>query len=272
MDLSELTLIDAREQLRTSQISASDLADACLRQIERLNPSINAFITVCREPEPERVAERRTAEARERDTASTLVAMRLIGIPIAVKDLYETKGIRTTSGSRFFENYVPAEDAFVVRRIREAGALMLGKTNTHEIALGVTNINPHYGAVHNPWDQSRISGGSSGGSAAAVISNMCIAAIGTDTGGSIRIPASLCGVVGLKPTYGRVSLRGILPLSWNLDHAGPITKTVEDAAFLLQVISGYDPLDPVSVKTLPGDYQSHLKDGMEGRKIAVGVG
>ncbi len=271
MNLSELTLIKARELLRKGEISASDLAEACLRQIDRLNPSINAFITVCRDLEPEEVLQRRASEQRD-NASSTLVAMRLAGIPVAIKDLYNTRGIRTTSGSKFFEDYIPDEDAYAVRRLKEAGALLLGKTNTHEIALGVTNINPHFGAVRNPWDQTRISGGSSGGSAAAVISRMCIAALGTDTGGSIRIPASLCGVVGMKPTYGRVSLRGILPLSWNLDHAGPIARTVEDAAFVLQIISGYDPLDPASVKTLPGDYQSHLKDGMSGRKIAVAVG
>ncbi len=192
-------------------LSASDLNDACLRQIERLNPVINAFITVLN-PVP--------------DEIGTSSKTPLYSIPIAVKDLYETKGIRTTAGSKFFSNYIPEQDAFVVQKLKEAGALILGKTNTHEIALGVTNNNPHFGACKNPWDTQRISGGSSGGSAAAVATDMCIAAVGTDTGGSIRIPASLCGVVGLKPTYGRVSLRGIFPLSWSLDHAGPITPVI----------------------------------------------
>ena len=198
--------------------------------------------------------------------------MPLYGIPIAVKDLYDTKGIRTTGGSKFFADHIPTEDAFVVQKIKKAGAQIIGKTNTHEIALGVTNNNPHFGACKNPWDITRISGGSSGGSAVAVATGMAMAALGTDTGGSIRIPASLCGVVGLKPTYGRVSLRGILPLSWNLDHAGPITRKVEDAALMLQVMGGYDELDPTSVKTLPGDYSSHLGDGMRDRKIAIAVG
>ena len=196
----------------------------------------------------------------------------LYGIPLAVKDLYDTKGIRTTAGSRFFADNIPQEDAFVVQKIKRAGAQIVGKTNTHEIALGVTNNNPHYGACKNPWDITRTPGGSSGGSAVAVATGMAMAALGTDTGGSIRIPAALCGVVGLKPTYGRVSLRGILPLSWNLDHAGPITRSVEDAALMLQVMGGYDELDPTSVKTLPGDYSSHLKDSMKERKIALAVG
>ncbi len=198
--------------------------------------------------------------------------MPLEGVPLAVKDLYDTKGIRTTAGSRFFADNIPQEDAFVVQKIKRAGAQIIGKTNTHEIALGVTNNNPHYGACRNPWDTTRISGGSSGGSAVAVATGMAMAALGTDTGGSIRIPASLCGVVGLKPTYGRVSLRGILPLSWNLDHAGPLTRSVEDAALMLQVMGGYDELDPASVKTLPGDYSSHLKDTMKERKVALAIG
>jgi len=162
----------------------------------------------------------------------------LAGIPIAVKDLYDTQGIRTTAGTPFFDDHVPTQDAVVVKKMKDAGALILGKTNTHEVALGVTNVNPHYGACRNPWDTARISGGSSGGSAAAVAAGMCLAALGTDTGGSIRIPASLCGVVGLKPTYGRSSLHGVFPLSWNLDHAGPLARSVRDAALLLQVMAG----------------------------------
>lgn len=252
-----MTLTNAREQLRQNEISASSLADACFRQIECFNPVINAFITVLK-PEPGKDA--------------SIGRNPLLSMPVAIKDLYETKGIRTTAGSKFFADYIPEQDAYVVQKFKESGAIILGKTNTHEIALGVTNNNPHYGACKNPWDLARITGGSSGGSAAAVAADMCLAAVGTDTGGSIRIPASLCGVVGLKPTYGRVSLRGIIPLSWNLDHAGPITKTVEDAALMLQVMAGYDPLDPASVKTLPGDFSSHLKDGMDGRTIALGVG
>ncbi len=258
MNLSSLSLTDQRDLVRSKEIDASDLASACYRQIERLNPTLNAFITVI---PPEPFSPQNGAQGAQ-----------LYGIPLAVKDLYDTKGIRTTAGSRFFAENIPQEDAFVVQKIKRAGAQIVGKTNTHEIALGVTNNNPHYGACKNPWDIARTPGGSSGGSAVAVATGMAMAAIGTDTGGSIRIPAALCGVVGLKPTYGRVSLRGILPLSWNLDHAGPITRKVEDAALMLQVMGGYDELDPTSVKTLPGDYSSHLKDSMKERKIAFAVG
>jgi aspartyl-tRNA(Asn)/glutamyl-tRNA(Gln) amidotransferase subunit A len=254
MNLSSLPLTDLRNLVKSKEIDASELVSASYHKIERLNPVLNAFITVIH---------------REVDSKQDGP---LYGIPIAVKDLYETKGIRTTAGTRFFEDHIPDEDAFVVQKIKKAGAHLVGKTNTHEIALGVTNNNPHYGACKNPWDVTRTPGGSSGGSAVAVATGMALAALGTDTGGSIRIPASLCGVVGLKPTYGRVSLRGIVPLSWNLDHAGPITRSVEDAALMLQIMGGYDELDPASVKTLPGDYSSHLKDNMKERKIALAVG
>ncbi len=258
MNPDSLTLSEQRDLIKSKELSASDLAAACYRQIERLNPTLNAFITVIPQNEVEIPANRHTSL--------------LQGLPIAVKDLYNTKGIRTTGGSKFFEDYVPSEDAVVVDKIKKAGAQIIGKTNTHEIALGVTNNNPHFGACRNPWDISRIPGGSSGGSAVAVATDMALAALGTDTGGSIRIPASLCGVVGLKPTYGRISLRGILPLSWNLDHAGPITKRVEDAALMLQVMGGYDPEDPASFKTLPGDFSSHMRDTIRDRKVAFAIG
>ncbi len=258
MNLSLLSLIDQRDLIKSREINASDLASACHRQIERLNPTLNAFITVLSPEEMLSQAETQSGP--------------LYGIPIAVKDLYDTKGIRTTGGSRFFADHIPQEDAFVIQKIKRAGGRIIGKTNTHEIALGVTNNNPHYGACKNPWDITRTPGGSSGGSAVAVATDMAMAAIGTDTGGSIRIPAALCGLVGLKPTYGRVSLRGILPLSWNLDHAGPITHKVEDAALMLQVMGGYDELDPTSMKTLPGDYYSHLRDNIKERKFALAIG
>ncbi|MBK8780413.1 MAG: Asp-tRNA(Asn)/Glu-tRNA(Gln) amidotransferase subunit GatA [Anaerolineales bacterium] len=257
MDYKSLSLTNQRDLVKSSEQSASDLASACYRQIERLNPTLNAFITVI---------------PPEQNPPPQSGSVPLQGIPIAVKDLYNTKGIRTTGGSKFFSDNIPAEDAFVVQKIKKAGGQIIGKTNTHEIALGVTNNNPHFGACRNPWDITRTPGGSSGGSAVAVATGMAMAAIGTDTGGSIRIPAALCGVVGLKPTYGRVSLRGILPLSWNLDHAGPITRKVEDAALMLQVMGGYDDQDPTCVKTLPGDYSSHLMDSMVERKIALAVG
>ena len=265
-NLNSLTISTALEALRQNKISSQDLTSAGLRQIERLNPALKAFITVIKS---------HTEEGKENTPfaqSSSARSMALSGIPVAVKDLFDTAGIRTTAGSKFFTDNIPETDAFVVRKLKEAGALILGKTNTHEIALGVTGNNPHYGTACNPWDITRIPGGSSSGSAIAVTTGMALGALGTDTGGSIRIPASLCGIVGFKPTYGRVSLRGVFPLSWNLDHVGPLTKTVEDAALLLQVISVYDPIDPASIKMLSGDYLGHLVDDMKGRKIALGVG
>ena len=270
MDLASLTISRAQALLRTGELSADELTAACLQAIERLNPLLNAFITV----------EEVNKETRKQGNLSTSlpvylstsIPVSLSGIPIAIKDLYETKGIRTTAGTTFFKDYIPETDSAVVEKLKAAGAFIAGKTNTHEIALGVTGVNPHYGAVHNPWDLARITGGSSSGSAAAVAAGMCLAALGTDTGGSIRIPASLCGVVGLKPTYGRVSLRGIFPLSWNLDHAGPLTKTVKDAAILLQVIAGYDELDPASANIPVNDYLSGLEGGVKGWRVAVLTG
>jgi len=257
------TLSTALQALHEQKVTAQELTEACFRQIDRLNPQLNAFITVLD-----------VKSALEAQVPATVhpISSALRGIPIAVKDLFDTVGIRTTIGSRFFSDYVPETDAFVVEKIKQAGAIIVGKTNTHEIALGVTGNNPHYGTARNPWDPARIPGGSSSGSAIAVATGMALGALGTDTGGSIRIPASLCGVVGLKPTYGRVSLRGVFPLSWNLDHVGPMTKSVKDAALMLQVISAYDSLDPTSQKMLTGDYLGHLVDDMEGRKIALGIG
>ncbi|MDP1547689.1 MAG: amidase [Anaerolineales bacterium] len=257
MNIDLLSLTDQRDLIKNREVNASDLAEACYRQIERLNPTLNAFITVVPPGQDELPSEGSTP---------------LFGIPVAVKDLYDTKGIRTTGGSKFFADNIPIKDAFVVQKLKKAGARVIGKTNTHEIALGVTNNNPHFGACRNPWNVNCTPGGSSGGSAVAVATGMALTALGTDTGGSIRIPASLCGVVGLKPTFGRVSLRGILPLSWNLDHAGPITRKVEDAAIMLQVMGGYDKYDPASVKTLPGDYSSHIRDTIRDRKVAFAVG
>ncbi len=251
------SLIIQRDLIKNRKGHASDLASACYQTIERLNPILNAFTTVI---------------PPEKNDAPSSGSMPLYGIPIAVKDLYDVKGFATTGGSKFFTNRIAEEDAFAIQKIKKAGGVIIGKTNTHEIALGVTNNNPHFGACKNPWDITRTPGGSSGGSAVAVATGMALAALGTDTGGSIRIPAALCGVVGLKPTYGRVSLRGVLPLSWNLDHAGPITRKVEDAALMLQAMGGYDEKDPASVKTLPGDYSSHLRDKMKERKIALAVG
>ncbi|HKG52972.1 MAG TPA: amidase, partial [Anaerolineales bacterium] len=258
-----LTLSSALELLRGKKVSSQEIAEACYRQIEKLNPTLNAFITVI---------ELQDALNAQLPAGNGSSSTTLRGIPIAIKDLFDTAGIRTSAGSKFFAENIPREDAFVVEKLKQAGALIVGKTNTHEIALGVTGNNPHYGTARNPWDTVRIPGGSSSGSAIAVATGMALGALGTDTGGSIRIPASLCGIVGFKPTFGRVSVRGVFPLSWNLDHVGPLAKCVKDAAAILQVISIYDPIDPASIKMLTGDYLGHLLDDVTGRKIALGVG
>jgi aspartyl-tRNA(Asn)/glutamyl-tRNA(Gln) amidotransferase subunit A len=275
MDFSSLTISHAQTLLQTGELSAAELTEACFQAIERLNPLLNAFITVGGENVSEETGKQGEKVSPQVDLSTTFghpLTISLSGIPIAVKDLYETKGIRTTAGTTFFKDYIPENDSVVVEKLKAAGAVIAGKTNTHEVALGVTGVNPHYGTVHNPWDLARITGGSSSGSAAAVAAGMVLGALGTDTGGSIRIPASLCGVVGLKPTYGRVSLRGVFPLSWNLDHAGPLTKTVKDAAILLQVIAGYDELDPASANVFVADYLSGLEGGVKGWRIAVLTG
>jgi aspartyl-tRNA(Asn)/glutamyl-tRNA(Gln) amidotransferase subunit A len=262
-NLDSLTISTALEALQGRKISPQDLAESCYRQIERLNPTLHAFITVI---------DLQKALSDQLPGTNNPLSHALRGIPIALKDLFDTAGVLTTAGSKFFAGNIPDQDAFVVEKLRLAGAIIVGKTNTHEIALGVTGNNPHYGTARNPWDTTRIPGGSSSGSAIAVATGMALGALGTDTGGSIRIPASLCGLVGFKPTFGRVSLRGVFPLSWNLDHVGTLTKTVKDAALMLQVISIYDPVDPGSIKMLTGDYLGHLVDDIEGRKIALGVG
>ena len=209
-------------------MSPVELVEEALARIEQLNPKMNAFITVTAE------RARREAKIVEREIARGRVRGPLYGIPITLKDNYATKGVRTTAGSKILAENVPAADSMVAARLAKAGAILLGKTNLHEWAYGVTTENPFFGATHNPWTLERIPGGSSGGSAAAVAAGIGFGSMGTDTGGSIRIPAALCGVVGLKPTFGRVSLEGVVPLAESLDHAGMITRTVTDACILLE--------------------------------------
>ena len=237
----DLSISEAAELLRQKKISPVDLATACLDRIERLNPVLNAFITV--------TDEGALAQARRAEDEIQRGEWRgpLHGIPIGLKDLIDTAGVRTTCGSALFADRVPTEDAEVVQRLKRAGALLIGKQNLQEFAYGGTSASSHFGAVHNPWNPKHIAGGSSGGSAAAVAAGMCFAAIGSDTGGSIREPAAFCGIVGLKPTYGRVSTRGVFPLSWSLDHVGPICRNVKDAALMLEAIAGYDRRDVTCV-------------------------
>jgi aspartyl-tRNA(Asn)/glutamyl-tRNA(Gln) amidotransferase subunit A len=240
-----------------------ELTRQCLAQIEKLNPTLNAFITVTAESA---LAAARTAEA---EILRGHWRGPLHGIPLALKDLIDTAGIRTTGASALFKNRVPAEDAEVVGRLKDAGAVLLGKQNLHEFAYGGSSMISHYGEVRNPWDPACIAGGSSGGSAASVAAGLGYAAIGTDTAGSVREPAALCGVVGLKPTYGRVSARGVIPLSPSLDHIGPITRTVSDAAVMLQAIAGHDARDRNSADVPVPDYLASLRNGLKRARIGV---
>lgn len=262
-DLTRLTIAEAAPLLRERKLSPVELTEACLARIESVEPKINAFITV--------TADQARASAK---TAADEIARGeyrgpLHGIPVALKDLFSTAGIRTTAGSTILGEHVPAEDSDAAARLKAAGAILLGKLNLHEFAYGATGVNPHYGSCRNPWDTSRITGGSSSGSGASVATGECFAALGTDTGGSIRIPASLCGIVGLKPTFGRVSRRGVIPLSWSLDHAGPFARSVEDAAIVLQAIAGHDPLDASSSPEPVPNYSAGLRDGVKGLRIGV---
>jgi aspartyl-tRNA(Asn)/glutamyl-tRNA(Gln) amidotransferase subunit A len=261
--LVRLTIAEAIRSFQSGELSPVELARACLERIEALDPRLNAFVTLLPETA---LAEARAAEQRlghgERLGP-------LDGIPFAIKDLYETKGIRTTAGSKILTDYVPAADATCIRRLREQGVVLLGKLNMHEWAFGATNAISHFGPAHNPWALDRITGGSSGGSGAALAASLCLGSLGSDTGGSIRMPASMCGIVGLKPTYGRVSKHGVIPLSGSLDHAGPMTRTVEDAALVLQAIAGPDPGDPTTEDVPVPDYLAALSGEVRGLRVGV---
>jgi aspartyl-tRNA(Asn)/glutamyl-tRNA(Gln) amidotransferase subunit A len=253
-------------RLRRREISPVEIIRDCLARIERMNPLLNAFITVMSKSAMEQ-ARRAEGEIGRGEWRGTLH-----GVPVALKDLIATAGVRTTAASALYKDRVPGEDADVVRRLRQAGAVIIGKNNLHEFAYGGSSLVSHFGDVHNPWDVGRITGGSSGGSAAAVAARLAYAAIGTDTAGSIREPAALCGCVGIKPTYGRVSSRGVIPLSTSLDHVGPLAGTVEDAAIVLQAIAGYDSADITSVDVPVADYVSAVREGVKGLRVGVPPG
>jgi aspartyl-tRNA(Asn)/glutamyl-tRNA(Gln) amidotransferase subunit A len=240
-----------------------EIVDAHLARIESTEHILNSFITLL--PEEAR-ASARQAEAQIR--AGNYLGP-LHGIPVGLKDLFNTGGVRTTSGSRVFDNFVPAQDCTVASKLRQAGAILLGKLNMHQLAYGPTGENVDYGHMHNPWDPELITGGSSGGSGSAVAAGQCAIALGTDTGGSIRIPSALCGIVGLKPTYGLVSRHGLAPLSWSMDHVGPMTRTVEDSALTLNAIAGYDNKDGASVPLDLPDYTMALNVDVRGLRIGI---
>jgi aspartyl-tRNA(Asn)/glutamyl-tRNA(Gln) amidotransferase subunit A len=257
-ELIGLALAQASAAVRNRSISPVELVQACLNQIESVEPVLNAFIAV----DSERALA--TAKDAEGEVLRGEIRGPLHGIPIAAKDIFDVKGLQTTAASKILSGSAPkSADAATIERLREAGAIILGKLNLHEFAYGATGVDSHIGPARNPWDPERVTGGSSSGSGTAVAGRECFAALGTDTGGSIRIPASLCGIVGLKPTFGRVSRRGVFPLSWSLDHVGPMARTVEDVALTLQAIAGHDPGDASSIAEVP-DYTSDLRNGIAG--------
>lgn len=262
-DPADLSLAALSAAIRGGAVSPVEAVEGCLARIERRNPELNAFLTVTGEQALEE------AEGRAAELAAGRWRGPLHGVPVALKDLVETAGVRTTAGSRVLADWTPEADATLVRRLREAGAIIVGKTHLHEFAFGATSMNDHYGPSRNPHDPRRLTGGSSGGSAAAVAAGMCAGAIGSDTGGSIRCPAALCGVVGLKPTYGRVSRAGVIPLAWSLDHLGPLTRTVTDAALMLEAIAGPDPADATTGRRPVPHWAGALDGDVRGLRVGV---
>jgi aspartyl-tRNA(Asn)/glutamyl-tRNA(Gln) amidotransferase subunit A len=261
-DTTWLSLSDASRLVHDKKVSPVELTQGCLSRIERLNPKLNAFITV--------TAEAALAQAREAEAAIQRGNWRgpLHGIPIALKDLFDTAGVPTTAASELFKDRVPTQDGEIVRRLKGAGAVLLGKLNMHEFAYGGSSVISFYGPVHNPWSLDHMAGGSSSGCAVAMAAGLCYGAVGSDTGGSVRQPSAYCGTVGLKPTYGRVSTRGVVPLSWLYDHVGPMTRTVADTAAMLQVLAGFDPEDTNSADQPVPDYTAALR---QNGPLRVGV-
>lgn len=248
------------------KLSAVELTEIFLRRIELYNPSLNAFLTVTAE---HALASARRAETEiSRSRGSSLRNRPLLGIPISLKDNIWTRGIRTTAGSRILRDFVPSADATVARKLSRAGAILLGKTNMNEFAYGISGNNAHYGPARNPWALDRMTGGSSAGSSAAVAAGLCVASVGTDTGGSVRIPSAFCGIVGVKPTFGRISVHGTIPLAPSFDHVGPIARSVPDAAILLGLLAGRDPLDPTSSAHRVEDFRGTLAKPL--RKFRLG--
>ncbi|MDI9571389.1 MAG: Asp-tRNA(Asn)/Glu-tRNA(Gln) amidotransferase subunit GatA [Pseudomonadota bacterium] len=262
MELHALTIHELQDKLRAGETTAADILASVCRRIDAVEDKVHAYITLTRE-----AAELQAAAADAAIRRGEMEA--LTGMPIALKDILCTRGVPTTCGSRILADFVPPYDATVVEKLRAAGAVLVGKTNLDEFAMGSSTETSYFGATRNPWDLDRIPGGSSGGSAAAVAADECVAALGSDTGGSIRQPAALCGVVGMKPTYGRVSRFGLVAFASSLDQVGPLTKDVEDAAILMNVIAGHDPREATSATVEVPDYRSFLNRGVAGLRIGV---
>ena len=262
-DLLDLSLAQVSKMIETKEVSPVELIDASLERIEEINPKLSAYISVYER------------EAREVAKAAEILIQAghrlgpLHGIPISLKDNIGMKGLTSTAGSKVLENWIPKEDATVVSKLKGAGANIIGKTNMHEFAWGGTSDNPHYGTVRNAWDTSRFPAGSSGGSGAAVASRTCFGALGTDTGGSIRLPSAVNGIVGIRPTIGRVSNYGVIPLAWSMDTVGPMTRTVEDCAIMFNTLAGHDYRDGGSAQVLVSDYTNDLNKGVKGLRIGV---
>ena len=262
-DLAFATIAETAARYRSRALSPVEVTRALLDRIERLDPTLHAFVTV--------TAERALAEARAAEAALARgeAASPLLGIPLAYKDLYATRGVRTTAGSALLADWVPERDATCVSRLQQAGMVMLGKLTTHEFAFGIQFPGHRFLPARNPWELDHIPGGSSSGSGAALAAGLTVGALGSDTGGSIRGPAAFCGIVGLKPTYGRVSRAGVVTLSWTLDHTGPMARTVEDCALMLQALAGHDPADPASSREPVPDYAAGLGSGVRGLRVGV---
>ncbi|MGH7333271.1 MAG: amidase [Candidatus Rokuibacteriota bacterium] len=262
-ELHYATIRDLGERFRRRTLSPVELVELLLARIEKLDPTLHAFVTV--------TAERARADARAAEAALRRghAASPLLGIPVAYKDLYATKGIATTAGSAVLADWIPQADSTGVARLQQAGSVMLGKLITHEFAFGIQFPGHRFLPARNPWNLEHIPGGSSSGSGAALAAGLVMGSLGSDTGGSIRGPAAFSGIAGIKPTYGRCSRAGVVTLSWTLDHTGPMARTVEDCAYLLQVLAGYDPADPASSHAAVGDYTASLRDGIRGLRVGV---
>ena len=262
-DILKLTIEELAPKIKERKISPVDVVDASLAQAERMQPILNSFITILGD----------RARQRARELEDSLMKGNYLGplhgIPIGIKDNLATAGIRTTVGSVALSGYVPDENAHVVTLCEQAGAVVIGKENLEEFAAGVTSNNLHYGAVHNPWGLDYVPGGSSGGGGANVAAGVTFASLGTDLGGSVRLPGTFCGLVGLKQTFGRVSQRGLLVTSFNGDHIGPMTRSVADSALMLQTLAVHDPLDPSSIPVISSDYISDMRGGLQGLKMGI---